>query len=279
MTLRRLLSLLCLAVIATALVGCGGDTLAFDPVANAATKTADSTSARVAFEATMNIDGVGGMSFSGAGIYDGHSKSGALNMNFNLPPAVSAQLGADPKMEVIVDGSDGFVLYMRSTLFDKQLPAGSWVKMDLEKLADKEGVDLSALMNANQADPSQTLAMLRASSDSHVVNYDRVRGVLTTHYALNVDLKRLAKENKALRESLEQLMDAAGVDSYPAEAWIDNKGNVRKIKIDMSFNSPVGGAFTMTMTEELYDFGVNATIQPPPASQVVDMSALLSHES
>jgi hypothetical protein len=279
MTVRRLVSLFCLAASATALVGCGGDTLALDPVANAATQTADSTSARVAFEANMNIDGVGGMSFSGTGIFDGRSKSGALNMNFNLPAAATAQLGANPKMEMIFDGSDGFVLYMRSTLFDKQVPAGSWVKMDLEKLADKEGVDLSALMNANQADPSQTLAMLTASSDAHVVNYDRVRGVLTTHYALNVDLKRLAKENKALRESLEQLMDAAGVDSYPAEAWIDNKGNVRKIKIDMSFNSPVGGAFTMTMTEELYDFGVNATIQPPPASQVVDMSALLGSHS
>jgi hypothetical protein len=275
MNLRRVLSLLCLAVSATALVGCGGDTLAFDPVASAATKTADSSSARVAFAANMNMEGVGGMSFSGTGIYDGASKSGALNMKFNMPSAVSAQLGADPTMEMIFDGSDGLVLYMRSTLFDKQLPAGSWVKMDLEKLAKKEGVDLSALMNANQADPSQTLAMLAASSDAHVVNYDRVRGVLTTHYRLKIDLKRLAKRNKALRNSLEQLMDVAGVDSYPAEAWIDDKGNVRRIKIDMSFNSPLGGAFTMTMTEELYDFGVKATIQAPPAGQTVDMSALL----
>src|SRR5262249_24602556 len=46
MTAGRLLSLLCLAVCATALVGCGGDALSFDPVANAATKTADTTSSR-----------------------------------------------------------------------------------------------------------------------------------------------------------------------------------------------------------------------------------------
>jgi hypothetical protein len=276
MTLRRVVSLLCLAVTATALTGCaGGDTLSLDPVASAATKTADSTSARVAFAANMNIDGVGGMSFSGTGIYDGKSKSGALNMNFNMPQAMQSQLGGNPKMEMIFDGSDGFILYMRSSLFDKALPAGSWVKMDLQKLAKKEGVDLSSLMNANQADPSQTLGMLAASEDAHVVNYDRVRGVLTTHYRLNVDLKRLAKKNQALSDSLEKLMDMSGIDSYPAEAWIDAKGHVRKIKIDMSFNSPMGGAFTMTMTEELYDFGVKATIQPPPASQTVDMSALL----
>jgi hypothetical protein len=117
--------------------------------------------------------------------------------------------------------------------------------------------------------------MLAASSDARVVNYDRVRGVLTTHYQLNVDLKRLAEKNDALRGSLDKLMDMTGIDSYPAEAWIDDKGNVRKIKIDMSFNGPTGGAFTMTMTEELYDFGVKATIEAPPASQTVDMSALL----
>jgi hypothetical protein len=276
MTLRRVLSVLCLALTAAALTGCaGGDTLSFDPVASAATKTAESSSARVAFQANMNIEGVGGMSFSGTGVYDGKSKSGALNMSFNMPQVMRSQLGGDPKMEMIFDGSDGFVLYIRSSLFDKQLPAGSWVKMDMEELAKKDGVDLSSLMNANQADPSQTLAMLSASSDARVVNYDRVRGVLTTHYQLNVDLKRLAKKNDALRESLEKLMDMSGVDSYPAEAWIDDKGNVRRIKIDMSFNAPTGGEFTMTMTEELYDFGVKATIQAPPASQTVDMSALL----
>jgi hypothetical protein len=134
---------------------------------------------------------------------------------------------------------------------------------------------MSQLMNANQADPSQTLAMLTASKDAHVMNYDRVHGVLTTHYMLSLDLKRMAKANKGMSKSLEQLMDMTDVDSFPAEAWIDDKGNVRKLKIEMSMNAPTGGELKMTMTEELYDFGVNVTIQPPPASQVVDMSALL----
>jgi hypothetical protein len=273
MTLRRVLSLLCVALSATALVGCAGDTLTFDPVANAASKTVDSTSARVAFAANMNIDGVGAMSFSGTGIYDGRSKSGAFNMEFNMPGAMQTQLGGKATMEMIFDGSDAFVMYIRSPLF-KPVANGSWVKMDLEKLAEKEGVDLSALMNANQADPSQSLRMLMASNDARVVDYAHVRGVLTTHYKLEIDLKRLAKENKALRKSLDQLRDTAGIESFPAEAWIDDQGHVRRIKVDMSVNSPMGGAFTMTMTEDLYDFGVKATIQPPPASQVVDMSSL-----
>jgi hypothetical protein len=275
MTVRRALALLCLAVCPVALVGCGGDTLSFDPVASAATKTAETKSARVAFEANMSMEGIGGVSFSGAGVFDGKSRSGALNMKFNMPQAAQTVLGANPTMNMIFDGSDGLVMYMRSPMLDRQLPAGSWVKMDLEKLAKKQGIDMGQLMNANQADPSQTLAMLSASKDAHVMNYDRVRGVFTTHYRLNLDLKRLAKENKAMTKSLEQLMDMTDVESFPAEAWIDGKGNVRKLKLEMSLNAPTGGELNMTMTEELYDFGVKVTIQPPPASQVVDMSALL----
>ena len=274
MTLRRVLSLLCLGLCATALVGCGGDTFAFDPVANAATKTADSTSSRVEFTATMNAGSVGTMSFRGRGLFDGRSKSGWMNMTFSMPPAAQAELGANPTMEMIFDGRHGFVVYMRSSMF-KGLPSESWIKMDLAKLADKAGVDVGALMNANQADPSQSLRMLMASSGSRVVNYDRVRGVLTTHYALRVDLKRLAKENKDLGKTLEQAMKITGVDSFPAEAWIDSQGHVRRIKVDMSMGGQYGSPITMSITEDLYDFGVRANIATPPESTVVDLSKFI----
>ena len=275
MTARRVLSLLCLAVCAAALVGCGGDTLSFDPVANAADKTVASQSERVSFSATMNVDGVGGMAFSGAGIFDGRTRSGALNMRFTMPADIQAQLGVtDPTMQMIMDGSDGLVMYMRSPLF-RTLPSDKWVKLDMEKLAKKEGLDLSSVLDAGQADPSQSLNMLMASTDAHPVGYDRVRGVFTTHYTLNVDLGRLAKGSAALRKSFEMLRNLTGVQSFPAEAWIDDQGRVRRMKIDMSFNTPTGGAFTMAMTEDLYAFGVKVKVQPPDPSQVVDAAALL----
>src|SRR5207249_286631 len=84
----------------------------------------------------------------------------------------------------------------------------------------KAGVDLGALMNSNQADPTQQLRMLMASTDSKVVNYDRVRGVLTTHYAFRIDLERLAKDNKDLRKSLDLVRKMSGTTSFPAEAWM-----------------------------------------------------------
>ena len=275
MTAGRVLSLLCLAVSATALVGCGGDALSFDPVAQAASQTAKSESSRVAFSADMQIDGVGGMAMSGSGVFDGRARSGAMNMRFSLPAGLESTLGgADPSLEMIMDGRKGLVMYMRSPLF-RTMVGDKWLKLDMAKLTNKEGFDLNSLMNANQADPSQSLHMLMAASDPHVIGYDRVRGVFTTHYKLNVDLAKFAKENDAYGDMVEQLKKLTGVTSYPAEAWIDDKDRVRRMKIDMSFNSPTGGAFTMSMTMELYAFGIKVNVPPPPASDVLDAASVL----
>ena len=276
MSVRRLVPLLCLALCAAVVAGCGSDTLSFDPVASAASKTVDYQSARVEFTATMDVEGVGGMAFSGAGLFDGRTRTGALNMRFTLPADAQAQLGgADPTMQMIMDGRHGLVMYMRSPLF-RGLAADKWIKLDMEKLLKQQGIDLSSVMSADQADPSQALHMLMASTDAHPVGYDRVRGVLTTHYMLNVDVGRLAKGNKQLSKTFETLRKLTGVRSFPAEAWVDDQGRVRRMKIDMSLNVPTGGAVTMSMTEDLYAFGVKVNVQPPNPSDVFDASALVS---
>lgn len=247
--------------------GCGGDTLSFDPVASAATKTSQSESSRVAFTATMSVGSVGGMAFSGAGVFDGRTRSGALNMRFQLPADAQAQLGGvDPTMQMIMDGRKGLVMYMRSPLF-AQVAGNRWIKVDVGVAAKKEGVDLAAIMNSAQADPSRSLAMLTASTDAHPIGYDRVRGVFTTHYTFNVDLARLAKQHKELRKTFDTLRKLTGVTSYPAEAWIDKQDRVRRLKIDMSM-----GTISMSMTEDLYAFGIKVDVQPPDSRDVVELN-------
>ena len=272
MTPRRVLSLLCLALCASALVGCaGGDALALDPVAQAADTTAKTTSSRFEFRASVDAGSVGSFSFNGNGVYDGRNKSGWMNMHFTMPPAVQLQLGAtDPSMEMIFDGSNGLVMYMRSPLFDKIVPTGKWVKMDLEKIAKKEGMDLGALMNVNQADPSQSLRMLMASSHARVTGSERIRGVQTTLYAFNIDYEKLAHDNKTFK----QLREATGSISAPAEAWIDAQGRVRRLVVTISLGAQLATPMKMTMTEELYDFGVRTAVTPPSDELVFDISSL-----
>jgi len=272
MSLRRLPSLLCVVLGAAALTGCAAhDSLSLDPVASAADRTAKSTSSRFVFSASINAGTTGTLSFQGNGIYDGPGKSGWMNMHFTLPPAAQAQLGPDPSMEMIFDGHHGLVMYMRSSMF-KTVPAGTWVKMDLEKLAKKQGYDLGAMMNANQADPSQALKMLMASSGARVTGTDRIRGIRTTRYAFQIDFERLLHDNKAL----EQFKAVTGTSSIPAQAWVDAQGRIRRLNVQMSIGAQLGTPMTMTMTEDLYDFGVNANIVPPPDSAVTDLSNLTS---
>ena len=272
MILGRVLSLLCVALCASALVGCaGGDALALDPVAQAANTTAKTTSSRFEFRASIDAGGMGSMSFNGNGVFDGKKKSGWMNMHFAMPSGFQLQVPtSDSTMEMIFDGSHGLVMYMRSPLFDKMLPTGKWVKMDVEKMAKKAGVDLGAIMSTNQADPSQSLRMLMASSAAHVTGSERIRGVQTTRYAFNIDFKKLAHDNKAFK----QLTEATGSVSAPAEAWIDAQGRVRRLAVKMSMGGQPATPMTMTMTEELYDFGVQANIAFPSDDMVVDISSL-----
>ena len=275
MSLRGLLSVVCLGLCVTALTGCGSDTLALDPVASAARKTAQRDSARIAFSATMNVRSVGSMTMKGRGIFDGRTKTGRMNMNILLPDSARAQLGGtSSSIEMIFDGHDGFVMYMRSPLFEQELGSAKWVKMDLEELAERQGVDLGSLMNTNHADPNQALQMLMASRDARVRGTDTVRGVRTTRYSLRVDLKRLVAENEALRDSLDEVTKLMGLDSYPAEAWIDAQGRVRRVKVTVSFSTPQG-PMSMTMVEDLYDFGARAEIYPPAEGEVIDLSSLM----
>lgn len=272
MTLRRALMLFGLALCASALVGCGAsDTLSLDPVARAADTTAKTQSSRFTFRASIDAGALGSFSFHGDGIFDGKGRKGWMNMHFQMPPAAQAQLGTvDPSMEMIFDGSHGLLMYMRSPLFAKMVPAGKWVKMDMQKLAKKEGVDLGAVMNANQADPSQSLKFLMASSGARPLGMEKVRGVWTTHYSFTIDFKRLIHDNKALQA----LQMMTGSTSTPAEAWVDKQGRVRRLALTMSMGAQLGAPMSMSISEELFDFGTRANVTAPSDDMVVDMSSL-----
>jgi hypothetical protein len=70
-----------------------------------------------------------------------------------------------------------------------------------------------------------------------------------------------------------------GAGSIPAEAWIDAQGRVRRLVVSMSLGAQLGAPMTMTMTEDLYDFGVEANITPPSDDMVVDYSELAGPSS
>jgi hypothetical protein len=277
-TIRRT-QLALLAVLVPLAAGCGTaglrDTLSLDPVASAATKTQSITSARVAFTGSFSGPWAGQQfGFRGSGVVNGASGAASMHFAFRFPAALSTSLGASPSMDMIVQSKPELVMYMRSPLFARSLPgAKSWLKMDLAKFASMKGVDLGSLRQLNQTDPAQSLGYLKGATKSRELGYDTVRGVFTKHYAVTLDLDRLASGNKQLRSALKQLRHMMGT-KIPAEAWVDDKGLLRKLTFNFTLANTPDGPFRMSLTEELYDFGANLHVQAPPASEVTDMTQL-----
>src|SRR5215210_4723565 len=120
------------AATAVALVGRGGDGLALDPVAQAASTTSADTSFRFTFRAG---DGTAAGTVRGEGAYDAGDR--LLRTTFAMPG-----LGAGD-VTMIADSSDGLVVYVSFPILAQILPQGkSWVSVDVAKAADARGFDI-----------------------------------------------------------------------------------------------------------------------------------------
>jgi hypothetical protein len=250
-----------LAALVFAAAGCGGGgSGSGDPLARAAAKTSRAGSVKADFViAGSSLDG------TGSGVFD-NDKRGTGKLTI----AVRSQ-GQPVTVDTIVLGS---VLYMRSDVFRQAgLPAGKeWVRLDLAKLAQQQGVDLGSLVASNPS-PSGGLAYLRGSGgEVEKVGGEKVEGVDTTHYRSTIDLERAAERATGRsRESIRRVISVSGVKRIPVEAWIDHEGYVRK----MVYTEHSSRRQSSKITMELHDFGPHVSIASPPSSTVIDFEELL----
>jgi hypothetical protein len=272
---------LSLALVVTAvLAACGsGDAVSVDPVADAAVRTQNAGSARFSLEGSVRVSGQR-IGFTGGGIVDMRTNSARAHARYSFPPAIEREIGPNPTADLIMDGRDGYVMYMRVSFAANQLPPGKeWVRMDLAELGKQYGVNVADIMQARQSDPTQILKYLQAAGDVERVGSELVRHEATTRYRAIIDLQKVAdqappSDREAVRESIDKLIELTGVRSYPAEAWIGQDGLLRRFKLNLDYNLPTGERVEMAITEELYDFGLDVDIEPPGADRVVDVAEL-----
>ena len=253
------------AVLAFSVAGCGGggkgggSAVSGQAIALAASKSARAGSV----EADFTISG-SGLSGEGSGVFDtGESRAGQLNMKVHVG-------GREVPIDTVVSGN---ILYMRSPVFSQviRLPAGKeWVKLDLGRLAQQRGIDLSSLASASPT-PTSALEYLRGAGKVEKLGSDTVGGVSTTHYRVRVDLQRAAaRSSGSTRVSLQRVIQTTGVKSLPVQVWIDGKNYIRKVV----YSQGSGGGRTVKVSMELHDFGNPVTVKPPPASEVLDILKL-----
>jgi hypothetical protein len=297
------LALLAVAVAAVA-AGCGGrdgstangELIGFEQVSQAATASADATSARFELDMTMTLPGSDKpFAFSGAGAFDATTDRASLTFDmssfaallrgffegFGGTGATSDMPDFDnPDLWKIDVLQDGLVMYLRFPAVADELPDGaSWVRVDAGKVASLQGFDFQGLEPFTGTDPRKLLEYLRAvSGDVAVVGTETLRGVETTQYRGTIDVQRYLRlvpaERRAELESLlGDVVEQSGIGEMPFDVWIDADGLVRKLHVAFSATQPgLSDAVEASLAFELYDYGEQLEIELPAADEVVDAS-------
>jgi hypothetical protein len=264
----------------------------FQPVAAA---TARTDTARFEMELSMQIPGFNqSFAFKASGASDEKSGKGEITMDLSsfakLMSGFAGSMGGDMpdglgdpekwKLEMRLDGT---VAYMHMPMLAGKLPGGKeWVRIDLEQAASLRGLDLAQLQGfAEGSDPRQMLDFLRSvSSEVTRVGTEEVRGVATTHYFAVADFKKALADlaRKSGQSSLLTQLGGLGgsLQNVPIDVWVDADNLVRRMNMDLSLSAPGQlGEAKASLAMELFDYGKPVSVEAPPASDTVDLSALV----
>lgn len=240
--------------------GDGADLAAEDPkaaMAAAAKRTAEAKTVKLSMAATL---GNGFTVASGTGAYDFENQLGRFSLKTTI--------GGNADMVITED-----TLYLKAP---QPGPDGKpWVALTDAALSSGQGGYLSQLRG--QIDPRSTLKVIGANvPDLRKVGTQTIRGTKTTHLAGRVDLSdaAIAKAPVSARADLKKSQEAFGADGYPIDVWFDRDGRVRRIQYEIDTET---GAQKVTskIRLDLFDFGHDAKIAVPKASEVRDGNELL----
>lgn len=254
------------AVLLVVLVACGGggNGDSAEIVRQAPEKTAAAGSARVGISITFSSGSGGQGVVSGDGLVDLVNNRGAVTLDLG---GLGGTLISGPVDTVLA--REGLFVKLPPSLLSGSKP---WVKIDLSTVAGAAGVNLGSVGQLQSVDPSQVLQFLKGAADSmKKVGDEQVRDTETTHYRGNLDLNKAAADAPPeAQEAIRQAISGLGTSSIPANVWIDDQGRMRRLRLQTAGES---GGPAGTLEFELYEFGVPADVQVPPADQVTDLAS------
>jgi hypothetical protein len=169
-------------------------------------------------------------------------------------------------------------LYLRSPVFAGKLPGGkSWLKIDIAKASRVPGLNLDALgVSGPSQDPAQGLDYLQGAGAAKRLGAAKVNGVATTHYRVQVDLKRAAKRSaKEAKRSIGRLISSlGGPTTLPVDVWVDGDHLIRRQHV--SYSATVAGAQSaFDITTDYTTYGAKLDARPPAAGDTFDGMASL----
>lgn len=274
------------AACAFALSGCGAANV-IDPVAFAATVSNQVSGLKMNVELRLStpalpspIDG------TGSGTFDEANRSGTFNlaMDFGSIPQLAQLLGGSTlQTQEILQGLTVYLKLPATLAHTAGLHGKPWVKIDLARAAHGLGIPgLSTLANNPvSSDPSQFLRYLRATG-GHVtqVGTQTIDGRRSTGYRAQIQLDRVANtlpsaDRGQARQAIGGIEQMTHLHLLPVTVWIDGQHLVRRI--ELSFNESVSGQpLTTSIRIDIPEYGPQQPPQPPPASEVTDLTGQLA---
>jgi len=252
-----------LAAIALVLVACGSrsDGATFEDAANAT--SAESARFDMSFQFPTSADAPTSP-FTVSGALDFRNETGIMR---DVGGSAAEADGAEMfPMEVRYLGG---TVYMRWDLKGKRY----WVR-EVEEQNRRVADPLEALVPfpGGPTTPTEVLELvLRSSTDVQVLGDEPVRGAKTTHYRGEVDPERLlAALPPERRPGPASAEDWRKLSPLPVEVWVDEDGRVRRVDLEQD----VGTENALRSTVELYDFGVEVDVRPPPADELISQEEL-----
>ncbi|MER6689373.1 LppX_LprAFG lipoprotein [Streptomyces minutiscleroticus] len=253
----------------TALTACGGDDgEAEGEPKNAAAEQSPAQVVQATGEKTEQA-GSARLKLTTTAVTDGRSESvsgsGVIDLR-NGTSEVRLGMKGEELEQRVVDR----VLYQKPPEGSGQLPKGkSWTKVDLGKLQSS-----GAMGNTQVSNPADSLAYTRSLSEENVekVGTEKIGGVRTTHYRVDVDLGKLAEGNAEQERKLRQQLG----DEVPVDLWIDDEGLMRRQQVSLTVKDASGQGSgrkaTVKTVMNLSGFGTPVDVSAPPAGDTADMT-------
>lgn len=234
----------------------GGDSQKISTVADLGALVQHNASQKnsVHVQMDMSIPGAGAISAQGDMKFAGAQS--AVQMTMNVPGAGAMQM-------VVVDGN--FYMKLPAALAASDKP---WVKIDVSG-NDALSKSLGSTANlADQTDPTQLIDKIKSAGTITNTTHEQLNGEDTTHYSINVDVKKMA-DSMASTDSEKAGLSQLGATTMPFDIWVNSDNLPVKIVTKVAFPDPTTGKSSQVSMTALYtNWGQPVTVTAPPADQV-----------
>lgn len=154
----------------------------------------------------------------------------------------------------------------------QQLPDGkTWIRMDLKKLVEQTGQDLSTITNGVTSDPLSSARLLANFAKTTDVGRETIfDGISAEHYTVEVNTDDALKAAGTTREKVVGKSRFSLPDTIVYDGWIDVDNHVRQLKYSLDT-----GAGPMTFSIRYTEINPVVDITLPSDTESVDLLDLM----